>query len=108
MLKNEFNPESGKWFANFEILVDLGFLGIKKLYDGEIRIPDKKSKKKELTREQKIKNKSISKIRIKVEHSIGGMKRYRILSDRLRCKDMTRYNQIAGICAGLWNFILTD
>jgi len=88
--------------------VDLGFLGIKKLYDGEIRIPNKKSKKKELTQEQKIKNKSISKIRIKVEHSIGGMKRYRILSDRLRSKDMTRYNQIAGICAGLWNFILTD
>lgn len=108
MLKNEFNPEQGKWFSNFEILVDLGFLGIKKNYDGKIKIPDKKSKKSPLTEEQKLKNRSISKIRIKVEHSIGGIKRYQILSNRLRSKDMTRYNHVAGICAGLWNFILTD
>ena len=108
ILKDEFDPSKGKWFGGFELLVDLGFLGIKKLYGGEIKIPNKKPKKKELTKSQKEINKSISQVRIKVEHSIGGLKRYRILSDRLRIKSMVRYNQISGICAALWNFILTN
>ena len=108
MLKNEFNPKAGNWFENFELLVDLGFLGINKDYSSKVKIPNKKPRKKELSPEQKEYNKSISQIRIKVEHSIGGLKRYRILSDRLRMKNMTRYNQVSGICAGLWNFILTD
>ena len=108
IMKDEFDPEKGKWFDDFEILIDLGFLGFKKHYSGEIKIPHKKSKKKELSEEQKEYNKSVSQIRIKVEHSIGGLKRYRILSDRLRMKNMTRYNQVSGICAGLWNYILTS
>lgn len=108
MLKEEFDPKQGKWFEKYDVLVDLGFLGIQKQYTETVKIPIKRSKKKELTEEQKQHNKSISKIRIKVEHAIGGMKRYRILSDRLRTKSMARYNQIVGICAGLWNFILTN
>jgi hypothetical protein len=39
-----------------------------------------------------------------VEHSIGGMKRYRILSERLRMHDYEEYDLIIGVCAGLWNF----
>ncbi len=107
MLKEEFNPEQGIWFNEHELYVDLGFLGINKDYDDNIYIPSKRSKKKELSAEQKEQNRSISKIRIKVEHSIGGMKRYRIMADRLRIKSIIRYNQIAGICAGIWNFNLT-
>ena len=49
-----------------------------------------------------------SSVRVKVEHSIGGLKRYRFLSDRLRCRNIQLYNIAAGICAGLWNFCLTD
>ncbi len=107
MLKEEFNPGQENWFGKIEVLVDLGFLGIQIQFSKAVKIPFKRSKKKELTEDQKRYNKSISQIRIKVEHSIGGMKRYRILSDRLRMKSMVRYNQIAGICAGLWNFNLT-
>jgi hypothetical protein len=44
--------------------------------------------------------------RIIVEHSIGGMKRYRILSDRLRLHDFDFYDVILGVCAGLWNYHL--
>jgi len=29
------------------------------------------------------------------------------LSDRLRMHDLDEYNEILGICAGLWNFYLT-
>lgn len=107
MLKNEFDPSKGKWFDDFDLLVDLGFLGIQKDYCPRIKIPIKKSKKKKLTEEQKKYNKAVSQIRVKVEHSIGGLKRFRILTDRLRMRCMTRYNQIAGICAGLWNYFIT-
>ena len=108
MLKEEFNSEKEKWFDGFEILVDLGFQGIKKIYGGEISIPIKKSKKQKLTSLEKQYNKSVSKVRIKVEHAIGGLKRYRILSDRLRMKNISRYNQVSGICAGLWNYTITS
>ena len=99
MLKEEFNPEQGIWFDEHHLFVDLGFLGINKDYDEKILIPFKRKRKQILTEEQKKHNKDISKIRIKVEHSIGGMKRFRILSDRLRMRNMIRYNQVSGICA---------
>jgi hypothetical protein len=37
---------------------------------------------------------------------IGGMKRYRILSDRLWIKDTNFINTATSVCAGLWNFML--
>jgi hypothetical protein len=52
-------------------------------------------------------NQLLAKERIVVEHVICGMKRYRILSDRLRTHDAILYNVILDICAGLWNFHLT-
>lgn len=106
ILKSEFNPKQAKWFEGLELIVDLGFLGIQKDYPAKVKIPDKKPRKRTLTKAQKRYNRSVSQIRIKVEHAIGGLKRYRILADRLRIRNMIRYNQIAGICAGLWNFIL--
>jgi hypothetical protein len=35
-----------------------------------------KTKNKELTKEQKLHNQHVSKVRVVVEHAIGGMKRY--------------------------------
>lgn len=115
MMKTEFDPDENCWFSDHGLFVDLGFLGIKKDYDAkQIFIPFKRTKRKskedpetELTKNQKEYNKSVSKIRIKVEHAIGGLKRYRFLSDRLRCRDAAFYSQVAGIAAGLWNFQLT-
>ena len=46
--------------------------------------PMKKPKGKELTTEQKQTNKELSKERIGVEHSIGGIKVYRIVHDIFR------------------------
>lgn len=109
ILKTELPPNEQLWFDKHNIHVDLGFLGIKKDYATEhISIPFKKSKKIELTEEQKNINKQKSSVRVKVEHSIGGLKRYRFLSDRLRCRNIQLYNIVAGVCAGLWNFCLTD
>lgn len=107
MLTQEFPPEQ-EWFKNFRVRVDLGFLGIEKDYVcKELLLPNKKKKKQELSPVQKIENKLLASERISVEHSIGGMKRYRILSDRLRVHDIKLYNVILGVTAGLWNFYLT-
>ena len=107
MFKEEFPPEQN-WFKNFRIRVDLGFLGFEKDYVcKELLLPHKKKKKQELTAGQKQENKLLASERIYVEHAIGGMKRYRILSDRLRVQDVELYNVILGVCAGLWNFYLT-
>ena len=107
MFQREF-PPGQPWFTTFRVRVDLGFVGFDKDYEcKELLIPHKKPKKQELTAEQKAENKVLAKERIVVEHSIAGLKRYRILSDRLRLHDLDLYNQVLGICAGLWNFRLT-
>jgi hypothetical protein len=107
MFREEFPPEQD-WFKDFRVGVDRGFLGIEKDYVcKELLLPNKKKKKQELSPEQKQENKLLASERIAVEHAIGGMKRYRILSDRLRVQDVKRYNVILGVCAGLWNFYLT-
>ncbi len=74
----------------------------------QITIPLKKPKKGTLTTEQKEANKECARERIYVEHSIGGLKRYRILSDRLRTHDIDFYNDALEVCAGLWNFYITN
>lgn len=109
ILKAEFPPVHHHWFDEHQLWVDLGFLGIEKDYAPQnLSIPFKKSKNNPLTQDQKELNKYISSFRVSVEHSIGGFKRYRFLSDRLRCRDITLYNIVTGVCAGLWNFCLTN
>jgi len=113
LLKKEFPPEK-KWFSNMKVMVDLGFIGIDKLYDiKELWIGFKKKRKSksnpnpQLTEEQKAYNQAISKERIYVEHAIGGMKIFRILKNRCRIKSWELKNRIIGICAGLWNYRLS-
>ena len=107
MLREEFPPNE-RWFAEFQVRVDLGFFGMEKDFAcKELCIPHKKPKKKELTLEQKAENKVLASKRIVVEHALAGLKRYRILSDRLRMHDFGFYDVILGVCAGLWNFYLS-
>lgn len=109
ILKTEIPPKCSGWFDDLNLWADLGFLGIEKDYlPPNLGIPFKKSKNYPLTEDQKQINKCISSYRVSVEHSIGGFKRYRFLSDRLRCRDIDLYNLVTGVCAALWNFCLTD
>jgi len=107
IFKEEFPPDQN-WVKDHRVRVDLGFLGIEKGYAfKELLIPNKKKKNQELSAEQKGKNKLLASERIYVEHAIGGMKRYRILSECLRVHDIELYDVILGVCAGLWNFYLS-
>jgi hypothetical protein len=112
MMKDCF-PAEENWFSRNSVRLDLGFQGFAQDYKcQEVHIPIKrkrvaKGQSNELEEEQKQYNKQQAKERVKVEHSIGGMKRYRILSNRLRIKTPSLIEMIIGVCAGLWNFILT-
>lgn len=108
LLKNEF--ESDKyWFNDFNIYLDLAYIGFSDKYQCQnLFIPHKKSKNKPLTENQKEENKQLSSKRVIVEHSFAGLKRFRILSDRLRLHRIDFYDDILGVCAGLWNLYLAN
>jgi len=87
--------------------LDLGFLGVKKDYpDATVMIPKKKPKGKELTDEEKKQNKIISSIRVLVEHAIGGIKRFKIITDKCRNKKNDFNDKVMLISCGLWNYHL--
>jgi hypothetical protein len=109
ILKLLFKEIEEGWFKDHHIKVDLGFQGIGTTYGYKnLSIPHKKPVKKELTFEQKLENKVMASERIIVEQSISGLKRYRILSERLRTQSLDFYDKIIGVCAGLWNFYLSS
>ena len=66
-----------------DLYQDAGFQGFTRPGVNVIQ-PKKKPRGGELTPEEKEKNRLISSIRIQVEHVIGGVKRYRIVKDKLR------------------------
>lgn len=107
-LKYHFPPDQ-PWFSELSIELDLGYQGVKKEYDCQVvSQPTKKPKGGESTAEEKAANRLKSSTRIRIEHAIGGLKRYRYLSDRLRTHKVDLYELSLLICAGLWNFILTN
>ena len=113
MLQQEFPPELD-WFADINVRVDLGYLGMKADYRGDrIDIPTKKPRKSkknpmpQLSDEQKAANTAWSQIRIFIEHAIGGMQRYNILVHVFRNRKADFEDDAVGICAGLWNFALS-
>jgi hypothetical protein len=74
-------------------------LGISRLHKNSL-LPKKKSKKNPLSAEDKQNNKKLSSQRISVEHVIGKLKIFRILSGRYRNRRKRfglRFNLIAGI-----------
>jgi hypothetical protein len=84
---------------------DLGFQGFV-LDDVTIIQPKKKPRGGELTPPEKATNRRISAIRIRIEHAIGGVKRFRIVKDKIRLlKDRIR-DTVMETCCGLHNFRL--
>jgi len=68
--------------------------------------PKKKPRGGELTPPEQATNRQISSIRMRIEHAIGGVKRYRIVKDTIRLlKDGIR-DAVMETCCGLHNFRL--
>jgi hypothetical protein len=108
LFKQEFDPTM-PWFDQQTLWVDLGYQGLEKDYKpAQVLIPLKKRKNssesvKELKRAV---NKRMAQVRIPVEHAIGGMKNYRIITQPIRLKALSLIDKIIETCAGLWNYKL--
>jgi hypothetical protein len=70
--------------------------------------PQKKPKGKELTQEQKQYNRTVSSFRVRVEHTIGSIKRYRTVKDECRLRRNLFVEKVFSTCAALHNFRIKD
>lgn len=83
-----------------QVEADTGFVGIAQIHKNSV-LPKKRSKKNPLTKEDKKRNKEISSSRVKNEHAIGFVKRFKIVKERYRNRRKRfglRFNLIAAIC----------
>jgi len=110
LFKNEFNPNED-WFKSVEGWFDLGYQGIKTDYQSpeNIHIPHKKPKKSKtnpnpsLTHKQKQENQYIGSKRVAVEHAIGGIKIFHILTTKFRNRAKDFVDNVVFLVTGLWN-----
>jgi len=89
------------------VYADTGFIGAQRVHSN-IYIPKKKSKKRPLTFDEKETNKLISSYRVVVEHAIGGIKRLRCMSEKLRNRRAFVDDQFILLASGLWNYHLSS
>jgi hypothetical protein len=83
------------------ILADTGFQGLQKMHPN-VLLPKKKPRGGTLTYEEKAMNRLVSSVRIGVEHAIGGIKRFRCVSEVYRNKNGID-DKFMNVTAGLWN-----
>lgn len=88
-----------------KLIQDTGFQGFK-LEGVLILQPKKKPKGKQLNDLEKHVNQWLSSMRIRVEHAINGVKRYRIVKDKIRNWKKGFKDAIMKTCCGLHNFRL--
>jgi len=110
LFKQEFDPNQD-WFKPLSVWTDLGYTGFNKDYEvPNLYIPTKKPRRSKtnpnpsLTAEQRLENQAISQIRIRVEHSLSRLKRFNILCHDFRSHISKFIDDVAAVCAGLWNF----
>lgn len=92
---------------NVKTHLDLGFKGYQTQYpDHIVSMPQRKPRTRELSKTVKEQNKRKSKVRVLVEHAIGGIKRLNIVAHvyRNRVKDFD--DTVMIISSGLWNYHL--
>jgi hypothetical protein len=83
---------------------DLGYLGVEKDFPDQISsLPNRKKRSLKLSQKEKKYNLQHAKKRIKIEHTICRLKKYRILSDIFRNK-LRKYNKVSDIVSGLVNY----
>jgi len=83
---------------------DLGYLGVENDFPERLSsIPNRKKRNLDLSQEEMESNINHSKKRIKIEHAICRLKKYRIFADIFRNK-LRKYNQVSDIVSGLVNY----
>jgi hypothetical protein len=87
------------------LLQDLGFVGFC-LPDVTMTMPHKKPKGQQLTDAQKADNRTISRRRVRIEHSISAVKRCCILKEDIRLRADHIRDTVMEICCSLHNLRL--
>jgi hypothetical protein len=105
MFKELFPP--GLFPKSIALWLDLGFTGVERDYPAAtVMMPKKKPKGGELSDAEKARNKAISGFRVRVEHAIGGLKRFGIATEKCRNKNDQFNDRVIAISCGLWNYHL--
>ena len=112
LLKNEFDANLGL-LDLFDLLADLGYLGLVPDYDLPARsLPHRKprrSKKRPdaaLTDAQRNENAAHARRRVKVEHAISGAKRLGCVAQTCRNKAASFIDRLLALACGIWNWHL--
>jgi hypothetical protein len=96
--------EAGYTLPNASILYqDAGFQGFNPP-GVQIVQPKKKPRNGTLTPQKKEENRRISSVRVRIEHVIGDIKRYRIIHDIIRFSCSEFRDMVIETCCGLHNF----
>ena len=85
-------------------VADSGYQGLQKTH-AQTQKPQKGTKKKPLTKEEKKKNQQINSVRVTVEHVIRRIKIFRIMAERYRNRRKRFTLRLNLICA-IYNFEL--
>ena len=88
--------------SSSHVYADSGYQGLQDDHSA-IDIPYKKTKASPLTKDERAYNHALSRFRVRVEHSIGRLKSFRILSERYRYP-RSRYAVKISAVAGIINF----
>ena len=83
-------------------LMDLGFLGAEDI-DQTILLPFKKPKGRKLNEVQKQLNRAMASARVKVEHAFSGVKRLKIIGQKIRIPSYQKRQCIVKIAAAIHN-----
>ena len=89
---------------SIEAQTDTGYQGIIKLH-ANTKIPKKKTKKKPLSKEDKLENQKIASSRVLVENVIRSLKIFRIMAEKYRNR-RKRYNLRINLIAAIYNYQL--
>lgn len=89
-------------FEGLNVLVDLGFLGTEKAQPNVI-LPYKKPKNGELTDLQKDINRAIGSARVRIEHAFSGVKRLKIIRNKIRLKTYQARDHVFKVAVALHN-----
>lgn len=87
------------------VMVDLGFMGLSS-QTARIVMPHKRGKNQDLDQHQREANKWISKVRVKVEHVIGGVKIFRKVKEKFRGRLYAREDRVMLVACALYNLKL--
>jgi len=99
-----FQDDESKIAEHIRILADAGYQGLADLHEN-CQTPFKKSKYHPLTVKEKLRNRSLARKRILIEHIFRKLKVFRILSERYRNR-RKRFSLRFNLIAAIYNFEL--